>query len=251
MQLSGIENITEDNIVFHTAKKHKVPNSKIKYQRIKIERKLPNGKFSPLVVETPFLFSFGISERKDQETNKISGYSIPVYLWKKDEEPNQKELNVLNILSKVQDLCHDHLAREYGENEADILYYKQIEYVDGKGKSKKKKDKSSAPVLYVKLIYSSENKKFSTIFKVKGNKEAKPLEYKDEYFNTRMAIIFDSIYLGKTSISIQVKAHEVHILPFEERKSILEYKENEDEEDEVESEQEEDNHYENDEELED
>ena len=65
-----------------------------------------------------------------------------------------------------------------------------------------------------------------------------------------MAIIFDSIYLGKTSISIQVKAHEVHILPFEERKSILEYKEN-DEEDEVESEQEEDNHYENEEELED
>ena len=61
-----------------------------------------------------------------------------------------------------------------------------------------------------------------------------------------MAIIFDSIYLGKTSISIQVKAHEVHILPFEERKSILEYKEN----DEVESDKE-DNHYENEEELED
>ena len=110
MQLSSIENITEDNIVFHTAKKHKVPNSKIKYQRIKIERKFPNGKFSPLVVEIPFLFSFGISERKDQERNKISGYSIPVCLWKKDAEPNKKELNFLNILSKVQDLCHDHLA---------------------------------------------------------------------------------------------------------------------------------------------
>ena len=62
-----------------------------------------------------------------------------------------------------------------------------------------------------------------------------------------MAIIFDSIYLGRSSVSIQVKAHEVHILPFEERKSILEYKENDDEEDEVESEQEEDDHYENDE----
>ena len=252
MQLSSIENITEDNIVFHTAKKHKVPNSKIKYQRIKVERKLPNGKFSPLVVETPFLFSFGISERKDQETNKISGYSIPVCLWKKDAVPNQKETNFFNIADKVQDLCRDHLSREYGENEAtslsEILYCKQIEYTDGKGKIKKKKDKSSAPVLYVKLIYSSENKKFSTIFKVKGKKEVKPLEYKDKYFNTRMAIIFDSIYLGKTSISIQVKAHEVHILPFEERKSILEYKENDDE---VESEQEEDNYNENDEELED
>ena len=73
MQLSSLENITEDNIVFHTAKKHKVPNSKIKYQRIKIERKLPNGKLTPLVVVTPFLFSFGINERKDEETNKVSG----------------------------------------------------------------------------------------------------------------------------------------------------------------------------------
>ena len=262
MQLSSFENITEDDIVFHSAKKHKVPNSKIKYQRIKIERKLPNGKLTQLVVETPLLFSFGISERKDQETNKISGYSIPVCLWKKDAEPNQKETNFLNIINKVQDLCCDHLSREYGENEAtclsDILYYKQIEYTDGKGKTKKKKDKTSAPVLYVKLIYSSDTKKFSTIFRVKGNKEVKPLDYKDKYFNIRMAIIFDSIYLGKTNISIQVKAHEVHILPFEERKSILEYKENDedendkndDEDDEVESDQE-DNNYENEEEIED
>ena len=141
------------------------------------------------------------------------------------------------------------MVKEYSENQAaslsDVLYYKQIEQVDGKGKIKKKKDKSSAPVLYVKLIYSSDTIKFSTIFRVKGNKEVKPLDYKDKYFNTRIAIIFDSIYLGKTNISIQVKAHEVHILPFEERKSILEYKENDEDEndqenddDEVESDQE-------------
>ena len=139
---------------FNTAKKHKVPNSKIKYERIIIERKLPNGKFSPLVVETPFLFSFGLSERKDKETGKISGYSIPVCLWKKDAEPNKKGTNFFNILTKVHDLCSDHLAKEYGENEAaslgDILYYKEIEYTNEKGKVKKKKDKSSAPVLYVK-----------------------------------------------------------------------------------------------------
>ena len=218
---------------------------------------MPNRKLTPLVVETPFLFSFGISERKDQETNKISGYSIPVCLWKKDAEPNQKETNFFNIINKVQDLCRDHLSRDYGENEAtslsDVCYYKQNEYVDQKGKTKKKKDKTSAPVLYVKLIYSSDTKKFSTIFKVKGKKEVKPLDYKEKYFNTRMATIFDSIYLGKNSVSIQVKAHEVHILPFEERKSLLEYKETDDDEVEsdqkdgveVESEKEEDDLYEN------
>ena len=163
---------------------------------------------------------------------------------KKDAEPNQKETNFLSIINKVYDLCQDHLSKEYGENEAsslsDILYDKQVEYVDKKGKTKKKKDETSSQVLYVKLIYSSETKKFSTIFRVKG-KEVKPLDYKDKYFNTRMAIIFYSIYKGRNSISIQVKAHEVHILPFEERKSILDFKENDDEE--VESEKKDDSEY--------
>ena len=58
-----------------------------------------------------------------------------------------------------------------------------------------------------------------------------------------MAIIFDSIYKGRNSTSIQVKAHEVHILPFEERKSILNFKENDDEDEEVESEKEDDYEY--------
>ena len=245
MQLSRFENITEDNIVFQTAKKYKVPNSKIKYERIKIERKLKNGRTTPLVVETPFLFSFGISERKDQETNKINGYSIPVCLWKKGVEPNQKETNFFNIIKKVQELCQNHLSKEYGENEAlslsNMLYYKQVEDDDKKGKKKKKeKDESFSPVLYVKLIYSSETKKFSTLFRAKGNKEVKPLDYKDKYFNTRMAIIFESIYKGRNIISIQVKAHEVHILPFEERKSILDFKENDDDDEDDEDDEEED-----------
>ena len=55
-----------------------------------------------------------------------------------------------------------------------------------------------------------------------------------------MAIIFDSIYMRRNIISIQVKAHEVHILPSEERKSILDFKENDDEDEEVESEKEDD-----------
>ena len=81
--------------------------SNLKYQIVKIEMKLPNGKTTPLVVATPILFSFGLSERKDQETNKINGYSIPVCLWKKDSEPNQREENFLNIIKKV----HENFAK--------------------------------------------------------------------------------------------------------------------------------------------
>ena len=60
MPLSSFENISEENIVFHEPKDFQLRNSNIKYRRIKIERRLPNGKLSPLVIETPFLFSFGV-----------------------------------------------------------------------------------------------------------------------------------------------------------------------------------------------
>ena len=180
MHLSTIENIAEDDIVFHKAKEQKAPNSKIKYERLKIESKLPNGKLIlHLSLKLQFyLFSYGINERRNKDTDKLTGYSIPVCLWKKDGEPNEKEENFFNILKKIQDICRDHLAEEYGEKEAssfgEILYCKQIEYTNEKGKLKKKKDKSSAPILYVKLFFSEETKKISTIFKTKGNQDVKP-----------------------------------------------------------------------------
>ena len=62
MQLTKLGNISKENLIFHEAKDYKVKNSKMKYQRIKIETKYPDNKQGPLVIETPFLFSFGVSE---------------------------------------------------------------------------------------------------------------------------------------------------------------------------------------------
>ena len=235
MQLSSIENINEGNILFHEPKEFQVRNTSIKYKRIKIETKLPNGKISPLVVETPFLFSFGASKRKNQETGELNGYSIPVCLWKNDGKPNQEEKYFYNVLNKIHDICRSYLEKNYGENQAaslgEILYYKQIEYVNEKGKTKKKKDKSRAPVLYVKPIYSDKTKKILSIFRTKGKQNVNPLDYLDQYFNTKMAIIFESIYLARNIISLQIKAHEVYIKPLKPRESILEIKETDDEED--------------------
>ena len=56
MQLSSFENINDDNIVFHAAKQFKVPNSKMKYERIKIEMKLPNGKQLHLLLLLQYCF---------------------------------------------------------------------------------------------------------------------------------------------------------------------------------------------------
>ena len=234
MQLSKLENLSKENIVFHEAKDFQLSNSNIEYKRIKIETKLPNGKTSPFVLET-----LGVSERKNQETNQLNGYSIPVCLWKKDEKPNQEEKDFYDALNKIHEICRDYLAEYYGDNEAtslgEILYYKQIEYVNSKGKTKKKKDESSSPVLYVKLIYSDKTKKILSIFRTKGNENLNPFDYLNQYFDTKMSIIFESIYLAKNMISLQIKAHEVYIKPLKPRESILEIKESDDEDDEYES----------------
>ena len=81
MQLSNYENINQENIIFNEAKEYKVKDSKIKYKRIPIEVKYPNGKKGVLVIESPVLFSFDVNEKKNQETNKLVGYGIPVCLW--------------------------------------------------------------------------------------------------------------------------------------------------------------------------
>ena len=87
MQLSSYENITQENIIFNEAKEYKVKDSEIKYKRIPIEVKYRNGKKGALVLESPVLFSFGVSEKKNQETGKLVGYSIPVCLWARDSVP--------------------------------------------------------------------------------------------------------------------------------------------------------------------
>ena len=112
MQLSSYENLTQDNIIFKEAKEFKVKDSKIKYSRIPIEIKYSNGKKGPLVIETPFLFSFGVSEKKNQETNKLVGYSIPVCLWAKDSEPSKKEKAFLDVINNLTSLSQQHLENE-------------------------------------------------------------------------------------------------------------------------------------------
>ena len=175
MQLTSYENLTKENIQFHEAKDYKVNDSKFKYQRIKIEIKYPNGKKGDLIIETPLLFSFGVNEKKSQETDKLIGYSIPVRLWEIDSQPNIEENAFFESINNITEICQQHLEDEFGPDMTSTLnapfYYKQVEYVDKKGKKKSKRDETAAPVLSAKLIYSEKTKKFFLFLKQKESKK--------------------------------------------------------------------------------
>ena len=225
MQLTSYGHLTSDNIIFNEAKEYKVKDSKIKYKRIPIEVKYPNGKKGPLVIETPFLFSFGVNEKKSQDTNKLVGYSIPVCLWSKDSEPNAEEQLFLEALNNIVGMCTLYLESEYGADLASSLsspfYYKQVEYTDKKGKKKTKRDTSAAPVLYAKLIYSEKSKKVLSLFKTKGKKDLNPFKYLDQYCNVKMALIIEGIFISKTVTSLQIKVHECYVKQLKPRVSLL------------------------------
>ena len=225
MQLLSYDRLTPENIIFNEAKEFKVKDSKIKYKRIPIEVKYPNGKKGALVIETPVLFSFGVSEKKNQETGKLVGYSIPVCLWSKDSEPNAKEKAFFDTLNNLREICCKQLESEYGPDQAStlssLLYYKQEEYTDKKGKKKTRVDETAAPVLYAKLIYSDKTKKILSLFKGKRNKDLNPFKYVDQYCNVRMALIIEGIFLSKTVTSLQIKVHECQVKPLKPRESLF------------------------------
>ena len=241
MQLSSYENITKENIIFNEAKEYKVKDSKIKYKRIPIQVKYPNSKKGPLVVETPFLFSFGVNEKKDQETNKLVGYTIPVCLWAKDSEPNEKERVFFETICNLKSITQEYLENEYGSDLSltSPLYYKQEEYIDKKGRKKTRYDPSSAPVLYTKLIYSEKSKKILSLFRGKGGRDLNPFKYINQYCNVKLALIIEGIFISKTVTSLQIKVHECYIKPLKPREALLTIKEEDSEiESEIESESE-------------
>ena len=225
MQLSSYDHLTPENIIFNEPKEYKVKDSKIKYKRIPIEVKYPNGKKGALVIDTPLLFFFGVSEKKNQETNKLVGYSIPVCLWSKDSEPNAEEKAFLVVLNNLREICCQHLESEYGPDMASTLSslfcYKQVEYTDKQGKKKTRVDESAAPVLYAKLIYSDKSKKILSLFKTKGNKDLDPFKYVDQCCNVGMALIIEGIFISKTVTSLQIKVHECQVKPLKPRESLL------------------------------
>ena len=233
MQITSYEDLTPDNIIFNEAKEYKIKDSKIRYKRIPIEVKYPNGKKGQLIIETPLLFSFGVNEKKNQETNKLVGYSIPVCLWAKDSEPNPQEKAFFDVINNITTICQQHLESEYGADLASSLsepfYYKQVEYPDKKGKKKTKRDPSAAPVLYAKLIYSEKSKKILSLFKTKGKKDLDPFKYLNQYCNVKMALIIEGIFISKTVTSLQIKVHEWYVKPLKPRDSLLTIEEEDEE----------------------
>ena len=101
------------------------------------------------------------------------------------------------------------------------FYFKTITYTDKKGREKTKKDDTSAPILYAKLIYSEKSRKILSLFKGKKGRDLNPLKYINQYCNVKLALIIEGIFISKTVTSLQIKVHECYVKPLKPREALL------------------------------
>lgn len=131
------------------------PQKPIMGMRINIQDKTPSGKLQDLMFRTEELFSFGISDSKDQATGVKNGYTLPLCLWNQEGATvSQKYFTDLvegAILEKIKKfIVANRKALKRGDLELNDLRKMKIFY--------RKKDEngnvnmSDAPTWYPKLI---------------------------------------------------------------------------------------------------
>ena len=218
MKLTHIAEFKKEDVLFDS-----LPyNSQFDYERIKIETAYGSDRTGPLRVETPFLFSFGVKEQLEKTTKKPTGYSIPVCLWGKENEPTDEERQFHNFIRDIYDLCYKKLKNKYGEKTVDKMkfpiYLNEVESdcIDETSIIK------LSPVLYAKLCYSEKVKKFSTLFDSKSDGyNTSPLDYIEKYCYVKMILQIESIYISAKTISVQIRAKEVYFKPLPERERLM------------------------------
>jgi len=186
----------------------------IKYYRIPISTLNKDGSLGELVFQTEELFSFGVSENKDQATGKVNGYTLPLCMWNKDA-PTDNEKAFTQILEDVVEKCKDHLILD--ETKDEICKYtlerndlKTLNSFIYRKKEKGKVIEGVGPVLYPKLIESKKNNKIITsIFNDRGQ-EIDPMSLVGKYCWVKAAVKIESIYVG-AKISMQVKVYEAEV----------------------------------------
>lgn len=205
-----------DNMTFSKIQIQKIGETGMTSKRINIGTKNADGSFGELVISTPLLFSFGVSENLDQASRALNGYTMPLCLHNKDG-PTEDELAFSNTFNKIVEKCKDFLITNKKElkmadlERSDLRKLNPI-YV------KKDADgnvvEGSSPTLYAKLIVSKKNnttKILTEFFDASTGIQYNALDLIGKYCYTRAVVKVESLFLGSLKVSLQIKLYEAEI----------------------------------------
>ena len=180
--------------------------------------KIKEEKTPRFIIETPWLFSFGVKRRKGIKPGDTTGFYIPICLWKKGEKPTKEEQDFYDFINLVEDYCFHHLQKVFGLVVASKM--NKICY----------KEKYDPPIMNPKLIYSKREDKIYSLFRTKENANVDPWDFSNKFCTVKMVLEFDCIFVGDNTVSVQMNAREVYVKKEKVVKPLLNVVESEDEE---------------------
>lgn len=221
-KISDYRNFDVSNMIFNDANKSEIKGAPgkptIRTFRIPIRVRNPDGTVGGLVFAPEDLFTFGVSENKDQNSDTINGYTLPLTLFNK-EGPTPDQLTFVEKIKDIIEACKQHILKDEtkksilkptlkydGLEKLDKLLYFKIDEntgmpVEGRG-----------PSMYPKLYTRKGDDGTISITTEFFNKDGSidPLSLVGKYGRTTPALTFDSIFIGAT-MSIQVRVTEAEI----------------------------------------
>jgi hypothetical protein len=214
-QLTSSSGYNTKNMIFSEPAVSSIPDSKppIKFTRINISTKYPNGKTGDLIFPTVGkIFSFGVSESINKDTGVVNGYSMALCLLPRDEEPSDEQKEFIATYDAVANKCKEYLIEKrdaIGKYELEMGDLKKLNNIYIK-KEKGVPVPGSSPTLYPKLIVSKKQDKILTYFFDEDDNPLNALDLIGKYCHVNAAIKIESIFIGK-DISLQVKLYECQV----------------------------------------
>ena len=218
LQLTEASGYNIENMVFSDPVNGSIPNSTIQFKRIMIKTKYPNGQIGDLILPTERLYSFGVNKNTSQETGKVTGYTMPMCMWSRDN-CTKEEKEWTDTLTKIVDKCKKHLVENREEIEKWDLEESELKRLNPLyfKKEKGKIVEGIGPKLYPKLIISRKAKEKSpetdgiiTYFYDTDDVKLNALDLVGKPCFVNAAVKIESIFIG-SKITLQVKLFECDV----------------------------------------
>ena len=203
----------------------------VQYQKIPLYYEYPTGK-GPVFLRTPALYSYGVCENKDPQTQKLTGYSMSFLGFNaKNGMANEEERKFIEVTEKISKFIQDQVSKmspllKKGGRTKKIITEDLSIFKNFHGYKNKSEDLISAPIFFGKLF--TKNSEITSLFYakrtkediingvkcIKGNKmlvEKNPLEYIRKKCHVIASLKIEGVFIGSQIESIQVKVPEVTI----------------------------------------
>lgn len=211
--LTDIFTYDPSNMIFAVPQESTV--NAVKYKRIPISTRNPDGSVGDLIIRTCEVFSFGVQETKSPETEKVTGYSMPLCLWNRNG-PTDEEIEWIRCFELVVEKCKEHLVANgklIGRRDLEMRDLRTFSPIYRKRNEEGEIIETRGPLLYPKVILSRKNNKeniLTIFYDSSTNTDLNLIDIINKACTTVAAIKIESIFIGNgaKTLSLQIKIWE-------------------------------------------